>query len=119
MTFSSDLLFQPVDLAELKGRTVHGGFWTFGAQCGRFALTLSTTAVMARLLVPEDFGLVAMVMVVVGAAGLFRDLGLTTAIIQARTVSRQQASNIFWRILCKMSKEGLTGREESFLREEL
>jgi PST family polysaccharide transporter len=53
-------------------------------------------AVLARLLTPADFGLIAMVAVVLAMANLLRDFGMSTAALQAPDLSHQQASNLFW-----------------------
>ena len=52
--------------------------------------------VMARLLDPEDFGLVAMVTVVTGVYELFTTAGLSSATIQKATVTDEQISTLFW-----------------------
>jgi PST family polysaccharide transporter len=52
--------------------------------------------VLARLLGPADFGLVAMVTAIVGVGEVFRDFGLSSASIQAKNVSKSQRSNLFW-----------------------
>lgn len=54
------------------------------------------TIVLSRLLAPEDFGLVAMVGVFLILGELLRDFGIPTAALQARTLSHQQSSNLFW-----------------------
>lgn len=59
------------------------------------ALLLVNLVVLGRLLTPQDFGLVAMVTAIVGVAELIRDFGITTASIQAPTLSRKQKSNLF------------------------
>lgn len=51
--------------------------------------------VLARLLVPADFGLLAMVMAVIGVANIFRDLGLSAATIRAPEITPSQASTLF------------------------
>lgn len=51
--------------------------------------------VLARLLVPADFGLLAMVMAVIGIANIFRDLGLSAATIRAPEITPAQASTLF------------------------
>ena len=53
-------------------------------------------AILARLLVPEDFGLVAMATAFTAVVDGFRDLGLRTATIQRQEISHQQISNLFW-----------------------
>lgn len=69
------------------------------ALLGRFIqlfLHLVGMVVLARLLSPEDFGLFAMLTVFIGIGNLIRDFGMPTAALQARNLSEQQASNVFW-----------------------
>lgn len=51
---------------------------------------------LARLLEPSDFGLVAMVMVIIGIAGIFSDIGLGTALIQRRRVLPIHYASVFY-----------------------
>lgn len=81
---------------DLKGRTVRGGAVALSAQAVKFAIRLGSTAVLARLLTPADFGLIAMVAAVTGFIGLFRDLGLSTATVQRAQITHGQVSNLFW-----------------------
>src|SRR5437667_8804012 len=53
-------------LTGLKERAVSSGVVTMVAQGAQFVLTLASTMVLARLLTPQDFGLVAMVTTVIG-----------------------------------------------------
>lgn len=52
--------------------------------------------VLARLLSPSDYGLVAMVLVIIGIGEVLRDFGLSTAAVQAKTLSTDERSNLFW-----------------------
>ena len=52
--------------------------------------------VLARLLDPTDFGLVAMVTALTGVLNLFRDFGLSTATVQRTSVTSEQLSTLFW-----------------------
>ena len=81
---------------DIKGRSVRGGAVTVTTQALRFALRMGSTVVLARLLTPGDFGLVAMVTALTGFAMMFRDLGLSTATIQQEQVTHRQISNLFW-----------------------
>jgi PST family polysaccharide transporter len=81
---------------DLRGRSVRGGLVTVGSQGIKFALTLVSTAVLARLLTPDDFGLVAMVAAIVGFATLFKDLGLSMATVQRENITHSQVSTLFW-----------------------
>jgi len=82
--------------ADLKGRSVRGGAVTMAAQISKFIFQMGSTVVLARLLVPEDYGLIGMVTVVIGFAELFKDLGLSTATIQKAEINHKQVSTLFW-----------------------
>lgn len=89
--------FDTSDLqGDLSGRAVRGGSLTLTSQAAKFALQTVSTIVLARLLLPEDFGLIAMVTVVTALAALIKDLGLSSATVQSETVSQDQASLLFW-----------------------
>jgi PST family polysaccharide transporter len=66
------------------------------AQGGSFVLTTISTVVLARLLTPQDFGLVAMIAPVLTFMGFFRDLGLSTATVQQAEINHAQVSTLFW-----------------------
>jgi O-antigen/teichoic acid export membrane protein len=59
-------------------------------------LQLAQVAVLARLLAPQDYGLMAMVGVVLGFAGLFADMGINSAFVQRQNVSEDERSSLFW-----------------------
>ncbi len=80
----------------LKGRTVRGGAVTIVAQGCRFALHLGSVVVLARLLTPSDFGLIAMVTAVLNFVTVSSDLGLTMATIQKPDIDHNQVSTLFW-----------------------
>lgn len=82
--------------ADLKGHTVRGGVKTFGAQGFGFILNVASVAILARLLTPHDFGLVAMVTAVTGLLAMFKDAGLSMATVQQETVTHEQVSTLFW-----------------------
>lgn len=73
-----------------------GGGITLLGQAGRMLVQLASVVVLSRLLAPQDFGLIAMVAVFMTLADLIRDFGLSGAALQAKELSRQQASNLFW-----------------------
>jgi O-antigen/teichoic acid export membrane protein len=60
------------------------------------ALQFITLAVLARLLSPSDFGLMGMIMVVIGFAQLFADMGISNAIIYRQDATRNQLSSLYW-----------------------
>lgn len=80
----------------LKTRTIQGAAVTMTAQLGKLFLTLVSTAILARQLTPEDFGLLGMVTVITGFISIFSDLGLSAATIQRENINHQQVSALFW-----------------------
>ena len=82
--------------ADLKGHAVRGGAITIAAQACSFLIQLTSVVVLARLLSPEAFGLIAMAAVVTGLVGLFNDLGLSQAVIQREDLTEAQLSSLFW-----------------------
>lgn len=81
---------------DLKRKTVRGGFYSAVAQGTITIISLATVPIMARLLNPADFGLVAMVTVFTGFAAMFVDAGLSMATVQRDHITHQQVSNLFW-----------------------
>jgi O-antigen/teichoic acid export membrane protein len=82
--------------ADLKGRSVRGGLLTLSSQGAQFLMQSVATVVLARLLTPADFGLVAMVTAITGLAQGFADLGLSEATIQHPEINHNQVSTLFW-----------------------
>lgn len=80
----------------LGGIAARGAAASLGAQGIKFLIQMIAIVILARLLVPEDYGLVAMVSAIVGVAVLLSDFGLSMASIQAQDISRQQKTNLFW-----------------------
>jgi polysaccharide transporter, PST family len=83
-------------LAEIKRSSVRGGAVTLLAQGASLVLQLISTVVLARLLLPREYGVIAMVTAVTAFAGLFRDLGLSVSTIQRRQLSDAQLSTLYW-----------------------
>jgi PST family polysaccharide transporter len=82
--------------SDLVGRSVRGGAVTLASQGVKFVLQVGSTMVLARLLTPADFGLIAMVSAVTGFVALFRDLGLSMATLQRAEITHAQVSTLFW-----------------------
>lgn len=83
-------------MKDLRERTIRGGFARVCAQAVFFALRIGALMVLARLLDPNDFGLVGMVTGFTGVLNLFRDFGLSTATVQRVDITNEQISTLFW-----------------------
>lgn len=81
---------------DLKGRSVRGGAVTMVAQACKFVLQMGSTVILARLLTPQDYGLIGMVTAVTGFVALFKDMGLSMATIQKEEINHTQISTLFW-----------------------
>ena len=55
-----------------------------------------TTAILARLLTPSDFGLLSMMIVVTGLVGFLADAGISNAIIHRQDATREELSTLYW-----------------------
>lgn len=90
-------LFDTADSDRNLGRkAVRGGAITIFAQAVRFVLRMGSMAILARLLTPEDFGLFAMVAVIVGCTEILKNAGLSMATIQKKEINHAQISTLFW-----------------------
>ncbi len=81
---------------DLGGKAVRGGFNFVLARLLNGVLQFGTTMVLARLLVPEDFGLVAIVAALSSFAPSLIDFGLTDATVQRPRVKPAEVSALFW-----------------------
>ncbi len=83
--------------SSLSTRALRGGAWSFGSLAGVRLASLATTSVLAHLLSPHDFGLVALALIVTTALDSIRDLGLNEALIisPAGDLARH-AQTAFW-----------------------
>lgn len=80
----------------LRRRTFTAVRWTAAGTIFKAVLQVVQLAVLARLLAPEDYGLMAMVTVVLSFATVFSDFGVNSAFVQRRDVTQQQRSSLFW-----------------------
>jgi len=81
---------------QLGQRAVRGGGVSVISRVMGFAIQMVGLIVLARLLSPSDFGLVAMVTVITEIFYVFKDLGLSYATIQEPSINHDQVSTLFW-----------------------
>ena len=73
-----------------------GAFWALVSNITVSAVSFVGTAILARMLDPQDFGLLGMAVLVTGIVQLFGNLGLGGALIQKKDVSQESLSTVFW-----------------------
>lgn len=83
-------------MADRSGGVAGSVKWSSVSQTGRVGTQLLSVVVLARLLPPGDFGLIAMSSVVTGFAAIFRDMGTSSAIIRKSEVAASLLDSVFW-----------------------
>jgi PST family polysaccharide transporter len=81
---------------DLGRQALRGGVVSVATLYGNGVLQIVAAIVLARLLAPEDFGLVAIVTVLTSFAPLLIDFGLGDATAQKSKITRTQVSSLFW-----------------------
>lgn len=81
---------------ETKTKIVKGGFYLTIVNILSQLLAIVVNIVLARLLLPEDFGLVALTMTFIGFITLFTNMGFGSSIIHERDSTQEQLSSIYW-----------------------
>lgn len=82
--------------ANLGGRARTAAGWQFLSKGINSVLQMVTSIVLARLLMPADFGVVAMATMITGLAGMFRELGLGQALVQRQEIADDHTRSAFW-----------------------
>ena len=85
-----------MDNNELKTATVSSLLWKLMERGGNAVIQLVVQIVMARLLAPEQFGALAIMLVFVNVGNVIVQSGLNTALVQAKDVSDRDYSTVFW-----------------------
>ncbi len=80
----------------LKSKAISGVKWTTLSTVVVTILQLVQLAILARFLDPSAFGLMALVMVVIGFSQAFLDMGISNAIIHKQDITREQLSTLYW-----------------------
>jgi lipopolysaccharide exporter len=65
----------------IGAKTVRAMFWAYGSYLGGRLLSLISIAILARLLVPRDFGLVALALTFIAFVDLIQGLGISEALV--------------------------------------
>lgn len=80
----------------LRQKAINGIKWTSISSIVIAILQILQISILARYLSPEDFGLMAIVMVVIGFSRIFSDMGISNAIIHHQHTSHEQLSSLYW-----------------------
>ena len=81
--------------SNIKQQLFSGVFYTALAKYSGIIISLVVAGVLARLLSPDDFGIVAIATVIIAFFNLFTDMGISSAIVQHKTLTGEELSGIF------------------------
>ncbi len=79
----------------IKRQLFSGVFYTALAKYSGIVISLVVAGVLARLLTPDDFGVVAIASVIIAFFNLLTDMGVSPAIIQHKSLTKAELSDIF------------------------
>ena len=83
-------------MSSLKESTIKGTFWTFLEEFSGKIFGFVIQIILARLLMPEDFGLLAMVIVFIGIGSSIVDSGFGQSLIRTKDPSQADYSSVFY-----------------------
>lgn len=81
---------------ELRKKTVTGSFWTLLERFGYLGIQFISNIVLSRLLMPDDFGTIGVLMVFTSLSYVLIDSGLSSALIQKKHISEEDKSTVFF-----------------------
>ena len=80
----------------LKSTIISSLFWKFLQTCGTSGVTFIISIILARLLLPEDYGIIALITVFIAISNIFIQSGFNTALIQNKDVTDIDYSSVFY-----------------------
>jgi O-antigen/teichoic acid export membrane protein len=93
---SADDKISFVDQKTVGNRVRTGALWSVGQIFVRNGLSLVLTAILARILLPEDYGLIGMVATLTALLQVFANMGLSWATVRSTDLNMHQVSGLFW-----------------------
>ena len=79
----------------IKSQLFSGVFYTALAKYSGVVISLVVAGILARLLSPDDFGIVAVATVIIAFFNLLTDMGVSPAIVQHKSLTKDDLSDIF------------------------
>lgn len=80
----------------LRDQALNGISWSLADKAVSQGVGFVINILLARLLLPKDFGLLGMVVVVIGFAAIFQNFGLGSAIVQKKDLTNEDLNSVFW-----------------------
>lgn len=84
------------EVEKLKEKTISGLFWRFGERITAQLITFLVSIVLARILLPKEYGLIAIVTIFINIANVFVTSGLGTSLVQKKNADKKDFDTMFW-----------------------
>lgn len=85
-----------IDNIDLKNKTISGVIWKFLERISAQLITFIVSIILARIIAPEDYGIIALVTVFITLANVFVINGLGTSLVQKKNVDNKDFSTMFY-----------------------
>lgn len=82
-------------MSQLKKQALSGAFWAFLEQFSSYGISFVVSVILARLLLPEEFGLIAMITVFVALGARLMNAGLGSSLIRTKNPTQEDYSTVF------------------------
>ena len=79
-----------------KEKVLAGLFWTFGERILAQGVSFILSIILARILLPSEYGIIAMVMVFINIANVFTSTGFGEALVQKKDADELDFSTVFF-----------------------
>lgn len=83
-------------MTQIKEKILGGVAWSVANQIGLQILSIVFIGILSRILLPSEFGLVAMVTLATNFLNVLKDFGFGAALVQKKGVSQEEYSSVFW-----------------------
>ncbi len=80
----------------MAARAVHGSLWTAIRFAAEYGLRMVSNLILTRLLVPEAFGLMSLISVLMTGLAMFSDMGISSSVVQSRRGDEPAYLNTAW-----------------------
>ena len=84
-----------MDSENLKNSIFSGVFWKFAERILAQGVSFIVSVILARILMPSDYGIVALILVFINIANVFVTSGFSTALVQNKEANRIDFSTNF------------------------
>lgn len=85
-----------IENEEIKSKTIKGLAWRFAERCGAQGVSFIVSIILARLIEPSEYGIIAMITIFIAISQVFVDSGMGNALIQKENADDLDYSSVFY-----------------------